>query len=53
MSEWKDDDELYVLMHATLYTPVVGDILEGCGRFHQFLPAAVLEQNWPVFRCGH
>jgi regulator of RNase E activity RraA len=28
-------------MCATLYTPVVGDIVDGCGRFHQFLPPAV------------
>jgi hypothetical protein len=32
MSEWKNDEKLYVLMHATLYTPIVGDILDGYGR---------------------
>jgi regulator of RNase E activity RraA len=41
MPEWKTDSELFALMRAALYTPVVGDILDQCGRFHQFLPASV------------
>lgn len=41
MPEWKDDNELFELMRATLYTPVVGDILDQCGQFHAFLPADV------------
>jgi regulator of RNase E activity RraA len=28
-------------MRAWLYTPAVGDMLDQCGRFHQFLPAPV------------
>lgn len=39
--EWKNDQELFALMREVLYTPVVGDILDQCGRLHQFLPAAV------------
>jgi regulator of RNase E activity RraA len=41
MTEWKSDDALFDLMVRTLYTPVVGDILDQCGRFHQFLPPGV------------
>ena len=41
MPEWKNDGELFSLMKTTLYTPVVGDILDQCGRFHQFLPQPI------------
>lgn len=41
MPAWTDDHELFALMRRTLYTPVVGDILDQHGRFHQFLPPAV------------
>jgi regulator of RNase E activity RraA len=36
--EWKNDDELFHLMRAQLYTAIVGDILDAKGRTHQFLP---------------
>ena len=39
--EWKSDAELFALIQRELYTPVVGDILDACGRYHQFLPQAV------------
>lgn len=35
------DRELFLLICRELYTPVVGDVLDGLGKFHQFLPAAV------------
>lgn len=38
MAEWKDEDELFTLMKEKLYTPVVGDILDEMGYYHQFLP---------------
>jgi len=38
---WKTDAELFALLRHELYTPVVGDILDQLGRYHQFLPAAV------------
>lgn len=41
MSIPKQDLELFALMKRELYTPVIGDILDDLGRFHQFLPAAV------------
>jgi regulator of RNase E activity RraA len=41
MDHWQSDAELFNLMMAWLYTPAVGDILDQCGRFHQFLPASI------------
>lgn len=38
---WSSDTELFALIRRELYTPVVGDVLDALGRFHQFLPAAV------------
>ena len=40
-NEWKTEAELFALVPRELYTPVVGDILDALGRYHQFLPAAV------------
>ena len=40
-AEWKSDAELCDLVRRELYTPVVGDILDALGRYHQFLPAPV------------
>jgi 4-hydroxy-4-methyl-2-oxoglutarate aldolase len=39
--EWRNDSELFQLVRSTLYTPVVGDILDGLGYYHQFLPPEV------------
>jgi regulator of RNase E activity RraA len=39
--EWKSDLELFDLMRAELYTPVVGDILDTFRLYHQTLPASV------------
>lgn len=41
LPKWKHDAELFALIRAELYTPVVGDALDAAGRYHQFLPAAV------------
>jgi len=41
MSEWKDDAGLFELMREHLYTPVVGDILDMLGCYHQFLPQPI------------
>lgn len=40
-TEWKNDTGLFALMRKTLYTPVIGDILDTRGRYHQILPAGV------------
>ena len=41
MPEWKNDTELFVLMRDVLYTPVIGDILDQLGCYHQFLPQPI------------
>ena len=38
MNLWNDENEKFALMKEKLYTPVVGDILDGMGYCHQFLP---------------
>ena len=37
MKEWNNDKELFELIKKELYTPVVGDILDGMGYYHQIL----------------
>jgi regulator of RNase E activity RraA len=46
----QQDPELFALMRDELYTPVVGDVLDALGRFHQFLPQPVqpLRENMKV-----
>lgn len=39
--EWNTDAELVEVLKKELYTPVVGDILDELGYYHQFLPAPV------------
>lgn len=41
MQTWTSDEQLFELIKAELYTPVVGDILDVKGRYHQFLPQPV------------
>ena len=41
MRYWNDETELRELIHRELYTPVVGDILDSLGYFHQFLPQPI------------
>lgn len=38
---WQNDTELFSLIKDKLYTPVVGDILDKLGFWHQFLPQAI------------
>lgn len=40
-TEWTTDAELFALLGRELNTPLVGDILDALGRYHQFLPAPV------------
>lgn len=39
--KWKNDRELFSLFKDELYTPVVGDILDELGFYHQFFPQPV------------
>lgn len=41
MSLWNTETEMFELMKEKLYTPVVGDILDGMGYCHQFLPQEI------------
>jgi 4-hydroxy-4-methyl-2-oxoglutarate aldolase len=42
MPQWRSDDELFRLMRDELYTPVVGDVLDGLGLYHRFLPQPIM-----------
>lgn len=39
--EWQNDLQLFELILTTLYTPVVGDLLDALGYWHQFLPPEI------------
>lgn len=39
--DWRNDAELLSLIKDKLYTPVVGDVLDNLGFWHQFLPQAI------------
>jgi len=39
--EWNNDAELFSLLTSTLYTTVIGDILDSAGYRHQFLPQPI------------
>lgn len=41
MKDWHNDKELFELIKKELYTPVVGDILDSLGYYHQFLPQEI------------
>ncbi len=41
VTEWHNDPDLFDLVLTELYTPVVGDILDSLGRYHQFLPPQI------------
>ncbi len=38
MALWGNENEKFAMMKEKLYTPVVGDILDEMGYYHQFLP---------------
>jgi regulator of RNase E activity RraA len=38
---YSNDDELFELIRSRLYTPVMGDILDQLGCYHQFLPQGI------------
>lgn len=38
---WNNESQLFCLMKESLYTPVVGDILDSMGYTHQFLPPQI------------
>lgn len=50
--KWSNEAELFQLVREKLYTPVVGDILDGMGYYHQFLPQAVRPLAPDMRLCG-
>ena len=50
MTAWQDDNELFDLVRTSLYTAVVGDILDTFECYHQFLPQPIqpLEESMVV-----
>ena len=51
--EWHNDQELFALMKRELYTPVVGDILDSLGYYHQFLPQAIQPSREEMKLAGY
>lgn len=45
MKTWNNETELLNIMKEKLYTPVLGDILDELGLYHQFLPANIKSLN--------
>lgn len=41
MALWNNEGEKFAMMKERLYTPVVGDILDEMGYYHQFLPQEI------------
>ena len=41
LKQWTDDETVYALVRKELYTPVVGDVLDALGRYHQVLPVEI------------
>ena len=41
MTPYQDDQQLFQLMKAELFTAVVGDVLDAAGHTHQFLPPQI------------
>ena len=41
MQLWQDDNELFAISRAELFTSVVGDVMDKLGLLHQFLPPAI------------
>lgn len=52
MNDTGGDAALFERILAQLYTPVVGDILDRLGRFHQFLPQPVQPLRDDMKLCG-
>lgn len=46
------DADLFALFRAELYTPVVGDVLDTLGLYHQFLPQPIQPMRQPMKLVG-
>jgi regulator of RNase E activity RraA len=52
MALWNTENEMFALMKEKLYTPVVGDILDGMGYYHQFLPQEIRPLKYGMKLAG-
>jgi regulator of RNase E activity RraA len=52
MALWNTENEMFALMKEKLYTPVVGDILDGMGYYHQFLPQGIRPLRYGMKLAG-
>jgi regulator of RNase E activity RraA len=49
---WSDDSELFSQIRTSLYSAVIGDILDQLGRTRQFLPALIQPLRADMIVCG-
>lgn len=49
---WSNDEELFELIQAELYTAVIGDIMDKLGHLHQFLPPTIHPLKETMFIAG-
>ena len=49
---WKNDQELFTLIRKSLYTAVIGDIMDTMGLLNQFLPPQVRPLKQDMFLAG-
>jgi len=52
MSEWKDDQQLFAIIRAELYTAVVGDVMDSLGFLNQFLSPRIQPLKEEMFVTG-
>jgi len=52
MPEWKNDDELFLIIKQELFSAVVGDIMDKQGYLHQFLPPQIQPLDDDMFVVG-
>lgn len=50
--EWTNDDELFEIIKAELYTAVIGDVMDKMGLIHQFLPPQIQPLHPDMFIAG-
>jgi regulator of RNase E activity RraA len=50
VKSWRNDNELFTLMKAELFSAVIGDVMDSLQLFHQFLPPQIqpLQQDMVV-----
>jgi 4-hydroxy-4-methyl-2-oxoglutarate aldolase len=48
----RNDDDLFAKLKAALYTPVIGDILDTLGFWHQFLPQPIQPLHTDMLLVG-